>query len=86
MRGSGRQRECRRRARGREDPTVRSFSIAFGAAVFGGRYKEADAFVNDPGGGVANRIGKNRDKQFYEPGLSLIRERDELFAQIRVTF
>ncbi|MAE93969.1 MAG: hypothetical protein CL910_04860 [Deltaproteobacteria bacterium] len=63
-----------------------NFSTAFGVAAFSGRFKEADAAINDVGSGVINRIGKDSEKQFFEPGLSLIRERDEIFMSLRYTF
>ncbi len=63
-----------------------NFSATFGVAAFAGRWKEFDAPINDTGSGVIQRFGKDREKSFGEPGLSLIRERDEIFVRLRYTF
>ncbi len=63
-----------------------AFSLTFGLGIFEGRFKQAPASVNDPGDGASLRIGKHRNKQFFEPGLSVIRERDEIFMRLRYTF
>ncbi len=63
-----------------------NFSATFGLGVFQGRWKEADGPINDPAAGAVNRIGKDSQKQFFEPGLSAVRERDEIFMRLRYTF
>jgi hypothetical protein len=35
---------------------------------------------------VSERFGRNAYKSFIEPGLAVVRERDELFLRIRYTF
>ena len=63
-----------------------AFSATFGLVFLQGRFKEADAPINDPASGAANRFGKHSQKSFYEPGLSALRERDEAFVRLRYTF
>ena len=63
-----------------------NFSASFGLGIFAGRWKEYDAPINDPAAGAANRIGRNSQKTFGEPGLSAVRERDEIFMRLRYTF
>jgi len=63
-----------------------NFSTTLGLGIFAGRWKEFDASINDPADGNNNRIGKDANKQFTEPGLSAIRERDEVFLRLRYTF
>ncbi|MCP5060132.1 MAG: hypothetical protein GY937_25805 [bacterium] len=63
-----------------------NFSATFGLALFAGRWKEFDASINGPADAATNRVGKDANKQFGEPGLSAIRERDEVFLRLRYTF
>jgi hypothetical protein len=35
---------------------------------------------------VGERFGRNAYKSFVEPGLALVRERDEIFLRIRYSF
>ncbi len=63
-----------------------NFSATFGLGLFNGRWKSTDAPINDPAAGAVNRVGRHRDKQFFEPGLSVVRERDEVFLRLRYTF
>ena len=62
-----------------------SFSATFGLAAFSGRQVKRDAPINSPGP-VGARFGRAQEKVFTEPGLSVIRERDEIFLRIRYTF
>jgi len=61
-----------------------NFSASFGLAVFAGRWKRFDRSIAEVGTG--NRIGRHRDASWTEPGLSAIRERDEIFFRLRYTF
>ena len=62
-----------------------SFSATFGIAGFSGRVVKRDAAINSPGP-VGARFGRAQEKTFTEPGLSVIRERDEIFLRVRYTF
>ena len=35
---------------------------------------------------TSERFGRNAFDSFFEPGLSLVRERDEIFLRLRYTF
>ncbi|MCP5057607.1 MAG: hypothetical protein GY937_12900 [bacterium] len=63
-----------------------NFSATVGLGLFAGRWKETDASINGLGDGVSNRFGRNANKAFSEPGLSVVRERDEMYLRIRYTF
>jgi hypothetical protein len=62
-----------------------SFSATFGLGVFAGRTVARTAAINSPGP-VGARFGRGQEETFTEPGLSVIRERDEIFLRIRYTF
>jgi hypothetical protein len=62
-----------------------SFTATFGLAVFSGR----DQTRPMPVTGLAptsERFGRNAFDSFFEGGLSLVRERDEMFVRLRYTF
>ena len=62
-----------------------AFSATFGIAAFSGRESERVAALN----GLApegERFGRNANKTFVENGLSVVRERDEIFLRVRYTF
>ena len=61
------------------DGTYRASSVAYNGSL--------EVEVNVRQGRLTGvRVTSHREKQFYEPGLSLIRERDEIFAVLRYTF
>jgi hypothetical protein len=62
-----------------------NFQATFGLAAFAGREQERVMPINGlaPGG---QRFGRNAYKTFIEPGLAVVRERDEIFLRIRYTF
>jgi hypothetical protein len=62
-----------------------NFQATFGLAAFAGREQEVVMPINGLGP-VQERFGRNAYKSFVEPGLALVRERDELFLRIRYTF
>jgi hypothetical protein len=62
-----------------------NFQASVGLAVFSGREQERVM----PVAGLApasERFGRNAYNSFFEPGLSLVRERDEIFLRLRYTF
>ena len=61
-----------------------NFSATFGLALFSGRNERRTAALTPvlPG----NRVGKGAYSAHVDRGLSLIRERDEIFLRIRYTF
>ena len=62
-----------------------NFQASFGLAVFSGR----EQWRTMPVAGLApasDRFGRHAYESFFEPGLSLIRERDEIFVRLRYTF
>ena len=61
-----------------------SFSATFGVAAFAGRVEKKRAPVNPVAS--LNRVGRGRNKSFVENGLSVLRDRDELFLKVRYTF
>jgi len=61
-----------------------NFSATFGAALFAGRVEKKKAPLNPPAS--LNRTGRGANKSFAENGLSILRDRDELFLQVRYTF
>jgi hypothetical protein len=62
-----------------------NFQASFGLATFAGREQEVQMPINGLAP-VQERFGRNAYKSFVEPGLSLVRERDEVFLRIRYTF
>ena len=62
-----------------------NFTATFGLAVFSGREQTRPMSLT----GLAptsERFGRDAFKSFFEPGLSLVRERDEIFLRLRYTF
>ncbi|MGH0038187.1 MAG: DUF1302 family protein [Myxococcota bacterium] len=62
-----------------------NFSVTLGAAMFWGGWQKKDP----PIANVASdpyRAGRNAEDQFVENGLSVIRQRDEVFLRVRYTF
>jgi hypothetical protein len=62
-----------------------NFSAQVGMGLFSGRWEHKDAqltTVGDP----PYRVGEDYDHMFVENGLSVIRDRDELFLRLRYTF
>jgi hypothetical protein len=62
-----------------------NFSVSIGAAMFMGRWQRTDP----PIANVADdpfRAGRSANDDFVENGLSVIRERDEVYLRIRYTF
>ena len=62
-----------------------SFSVTVGANVFMGRQQLRDAPINEIRPGL-NRVGNDAYKDPVENGLAALRERDEVYLQIRYTF
>ena len=62
-----------------------NFQATFGLAAFLGREQERPMPINGLAP-VTERFGRNAYKSFIEPGLSVVRERDEIFLRIRYTF
>ena len=62
-----------------------NFSISWGAALFMGRREFHDEALNSIGP-PGNRLGDHAYQDSIEPGLSLIRDRDELWMKLRYTF
>jgi len=61
-----------------------NLSATFGLNVFGGGFQRRNGGINDA---LDSRlIGPHAQSAFAENGLSVIRERDELFFKIRYTF
>ncbi|MEN8183856.1 MAG: hypothetical protein ABFS46_15110, partial [Myxococcota bacterium] len=61
-----------------------NFSASFGVAIFSGRTEERTAALTPILTG--NRVGEGAYKAHVDRGLSLIRERDEIFLRVRYTF
>jgi len=62
-----------------------NFSLTLGANVFMGRQQLVDAPINEIRPGL-NRVGSNAYMDPVENGLSALRERDEVFFNLRYTF
>jgi len=62
-----------------------NFQASFGLAAFAGREQERVMPLNGIAP-VGQRFGRNAYKTFIEPGLAVVRERDEIFLRIRYTF
>ena len=62
-----------------------NFQATFGLAAFMGREQEVTMPINGLAP-VTERFGRNAYKSFIEPGLAVVRERDEMFLRIRYTF
>jgi len=61
-----------------------SFSVSFGVAAFGGREKNKRLPINPVI--ATNGFGRHANSSFVENGLSVIRERDEIYLRLRYTF
>ncbi len=61
-----------------------NFSVTFGAGVFAGRMAARDMPLSPVS--LGNRAARNAYDDFVENGLSVVRERDELFLRVRYTF
>ena len=61
-----------------------AFSIAFGVAFFFGEDQYVPMGLSDIG--VANRRGSHAYENSFQPGIGLIRDRDEVFLRLRYTF
>jgi len=62
-----------------------NFSTEFGLAFFFGRFQDKTAAlttVGDP----PYRTGSFKERDFVENGVSVVRDRDEIYARIRYTF
>jgi len=62
-----------------------NFQATFGLAAFAGREQERVMPINGLAP-VQERFGRNAYKTFVEPGLAVVRERDEIFLRIRYTY
>jgi hypothetical protein len=61
-----------------------SFSMTLGFALFWGRYQAKDAAINPLG--LDNQVGRGAYTEWVENGLSVVRQRDEVFFKLRYTF
>jgi hypothetical protein len=61
-----------------------NFSVSFGVAAFAGREKNKRMAINPVL--VGNGFGRHANSTFVENGLSVIRERDEIYLRLRYTF
>ena len=62
-----------------------NFQASVGVAAFAGREQEVDD-ADERARAGRERFGRNAYNSFVEPGLALVRERDEIFLRIRYTF
>ena len=62
-----------------------NFQASVGVAAFAGREQERVMPINGLAP-VQERFGRNAYKSFVEPGLAVVRERDEIFLRVRYTF
>jgi hypothetical protein len=61
-----------------------SFSATFGLALFWGRTQDKEASLNPIS--LRNNAGRDAYRSFVDNGLSVVRDRDEVFMSIRYTF
>jgi hypothetical protein len=61
-----------------------NFSVTFGAGVFAGRMAARDMPLSPTS--LGNRAASHAYDDFVENGLSVVRERDELFLRVRYTY
>jgi hypothetical protein len=61
-----------------------AFSIGFGLAFFFGEDHYVPMGITDIG--VGNRRGEHAYENTFRPGIGIIRDRDEIFLQLRYTF
>jgi hypothetical protein len=62
-----------------------SHSVTLGANIFYGRVQQYEAALV-PRGGLAGGAGKGAYHTYIEEGLSTLRERDEIYLRMRMTF
>ena len=61
-----------------------NLSVTFGMAIFSGRMQSRQMAAAPTA--LANRAGSHSGSDFVENGLSVVRERDEVFLKLRYTF
>ena len=61
-----------------------SFSATFGLALFWGRYQAKDYPLNPLS--LENQVGRGAYTSWVENGLSAVRQRDEVYFNLRYTF
>jgi hypothetical protein len=61
-----------------------NFSATVGLAVFSGKTESRTPAITPVS--LGNRVGKGAYSSHVDRGLSLIRERDEVFLRVRYTF
>jgi hypothetical protein len=61
-----------------------NFSASFGMNFFYGRYQHRTPFLMPPA--IGNRVGRHAYQDFVEPGLAVVRDRDEFYFRLRYTF
>jgi hypothetical protein len=62
-----------------------SYQITVGANLFYGRVEQTQAALV-PRGGLAGGAGKGAYHSYVEEGLSVLRDRDEIYLRLRMTF
>jgi hypothetical protein len=62
-----------------------NFSASIGVNFFFGRQQFVDSAITELRAGL-NRTGRHAYKDAVENGLSVLRERDEVYATLRYTF
>ncbi len=60
------------------------FSVSVGVAAFFGETDRIDMATNEIA--ILNRVGRDAYKDYIEDGLSILRDRDEVFLRLRYTF
>jgi hypothetical protein len=58
--------------------------VTFGIALFSGRMQSRQMAISPTA--LGNRALNHRTSDFVENGLSVVRERDEVFLKLRYTF
>jgi hypothetical protein len=61
-----------------------NFSATFGMNFFFGRYQRRTPYLMPTA--IDNRVGRHAYQDFVEPGLSVVRDRDEVNFRLRYTF
>ena len=61
-----------------------SFSASFGMNFFYGRSQQRVPYLNPPA--IGNRVGSHAYKDFVDPGLTVVQDRDEFYFRLRYTF
>jgi hypothetical protein len=62
-----------------------TFSMTFGMNIFFGQVQSKEGALV-PLGPLAGGAGKGAYRSYYEDGLALVRDRDELYLRLRATF